>query len=59
MDFVNTYAKAKGISQIVKCYFAKLLGAKVVTPLGRILLTPRDYRRIAIATGNSDMIGEA
>ena len=58
MDFLNTYTKAKGISQTVKCYFAKMLGAKVVTPLGRILLTSEDYRRIATATGNSDMIDE-
>lgn len=56
MDFVATYAKADTISDMIKCYIAKLLGAKVVTPLGRIVLLPKDYYMMAIKTGNADLV---
>ena len=56
MDFVSRYAKAETFKEKVKCFIAKVLGAHVVTPLGRIMLLPKDYNRLAIATGNEDMI---
>ncbi len=56
MNFVQTYAKANSLSDIIKCYVAKILGAKVVTPLGRIVLLPKEYDRLAIITGNADLL---
>ena len=56
MDFINSYAKAKTIRQKVLCFVAKLFNANLVTPLGRIVLLPRDYNKLAIATGNDNMI---
>lgn len=56
MDFVATYAKAETIQDKIKCHIAKCLGAKVVTPMGRILLLPKDYDQKAIETGNADLI---
>lgn len=43
MDFIATYKCATTFSDKVKCWIAKLFGAKVVTPLGRIVLSPKDY----------------
>ena len=56
MDFVQTYAKANSLSDIIKCHVAKILGAKVVSPLGRIVLLPKEYGRLAIITGNADLL---
>lgn len=56
MDFVETYALAKTIQDKIKCHIAKCLGAKVVTPLGRIVLLPKDYYQTAIDTGNEVLI---
>lgn len=46
-DFIRRYAKAESLSDYIKCYIAKVLGAKVVTPLGRIKLLPNDYYALA------------
>lgn len=43
MNFVERYKKADTFQEKCKCLIAKLLGAKVVTPLGRIVLLPSDY----------------
>ena len=55
MDFVSNYTKAKTFRQKVKCFIAKMLGGRVVTPLGRIVLLQKDYAKLAINTGNEDM----
>ena len=56
MDFVSGYAKAETFKEKIKCFIAKMLCGQVVTPLGRIMLLPKDYERLAIATGNEDVI---
>ena len=56
MNFVLSYVKASTLKEKVECFIAKMIGARVVTPLGRIMLLPADYDRLAIATGNEDMI---
>lgn len=56
MNFVLSYVKAKTFKGKVKCFIARMIGGHVVTPLGRIMLLPADYDRLAIATGNEDMI---
>ena len=56
MDFVLSYAKAETFKEKAKCFIAKMLCGHVVTPLGRIMLLPAEYNRLAIATGNEDMI---
>lgn len=55
MDFVARYTNAETFKEKVKCFLAKVLGAHVVTPLGRIMLLPEDYKKLAIETGNSDL----
>lgn len=50
-EFISRYTKAESLSDYVKCYIAKALGAKVVTPLGRIRLLPNDYYDMAISFG--------
>ena len=55
-DFVSTYTKADSISAVIKCYVAKALGGNVVTPLGRIVLLPKDYALLATITGNADLL---
>lgn len=55
-DFVRTYTKAKTFKEKVMCFTAKILRAKVVTPLGRIVLLPKDYNYLAVQTGNEDLI---
>lgn len=52
-EFNSRYTKAETISDCIKCYIAKVLGAKVVTPLGRIRLLPNDYYDMAISFGVS------
>ena len=56
MNFVASYAKAETFKEKAKCFIAKMLCGHVVTPLGRIMLLPKDYNRLAITTGNEDMI---
>lgn len=56
MDFVSSHAKAETFKEKAKCFIAKILCGHVVTPLGRIMLLPKDYNRLAISTGNEDMI---
>lgn len=56
MNFVSRYAKARTFKEKVMCFIAKMLGAHFVTPIGRIMLLPADYDRLAMATGNEDMI---
>ena len=56
MDFVFTYAKAETVSNKIMCYIAKVLRAKVVTPMGRIMLLPKDYEHLAIKTGNECLL---
>ena len=56
MDFVTKYAKANTLRQKAICFVANMLCGYVVTPLGRIMLLPKDYNRLAIETGNEDMI---
>lgn len=56
MDFVSSYVKARTLKEKVKCFIAQMIGGRVVTPLGRIMLLPEDYDRLAIATENEDMI---
>ena len=56
MNFVLNYAKARTFKEKVKCFIAKFIGGHVITPIGRIMLLPEDYDRLAIATGNEDMI---
>ena len=51
-DFVATYKKADNVSSKIKCVIAKFLHAKVVTPLGRIVLLPSDYDSMAKAYGD-------
>lgn len=52
-EFISRYTKAETISDYIKCYIAKALGAKVVTPLGRIKLLPNDYYDMTISFGIS------
>lgn len=52
-EFISRYTKAETISDYIKCYIAKVLRAKVVTPLGRIRLLPNDYYDMAISFGVS------
>ena len=56
MDFVLSYVKAETFKEKVMCFIAQMLGGHVITPIGRIMLLPVDYDRLAIATGNEDMI---
>ena len=56
MNFVVRYTKAKTFKEKAKCFIAKMLCGHVVTPLGRIMLLPADYNRLAMLTGNEDMI---
>ena len=46
MDFISSYKKAETFGEKVMCYVAKILKAKYVTPIGRIILLPADYERI-------------
>lgn len=46
-EFISRYTKAETISDYIKCYIAKALRAKVVTPLGRVKLLPNDYYALA------------
>ena len=46
MDLIATYKKAETFREKLMCYIAKLIGAKYVTPLGRIILLPSDYKTI-------------
>jgi len=46
IEFVERYVKANTFTEKFKCIIAKLLNAKVVTPLGRIVLLPQDYERL-------------
>ena len=46
-EFVVAYKKADCISDKIKCVIARILGAHVVTPLGRIVLLPSDYEDAA------------
>ena len=56
MGFVSSYVKARTFKEKVKCLIARMLCANVVTPLGRIMLLPADYDRLAIATRNEYLI---
>ena len=56
MEFVSSYAKARTFKEKVMCFIAQMLGAHVITPIGRIMLLPADYDKLAIATGNGDII---
>ncbi len=56
MEFVKTYTKARNITSILMCYLAKIIGGTVMSPIGRIVLTPKDYKHMAIITGNGDLI---
>lgn len=56
MDFVFNYVKARTFKEKVMCFIAQMLDGHVITPIGRIMLLPADYNRLAIATGNEDMI---
>jgi len=56
MDFISSYVKAKTFKEKAKCFIARMIGGRVVTPLGRIMLLSADYDRLAIVTGNEDMI---
>lgn len=55
-DFVRTYTKAETLKEKAMCFVAKILRAKVVTPLGRIMLLPKDYNYLAVQTGNECLI---
>lgn len=55
-DFVRTYTKPETLKEKAMCFVAKILRAKVVTPLGRIMLLPKDYNHIAVQTGNEYLI---
>ena len=52
-EFISRYTKADTMADYIKCYIARALGAKVVTPLGRIKLLPNDYYDMAISFGVS------
>ena len=56
MDFVSRFTKAKTFKEKVKCFIAKMLRGYVVTPLGRIMLLPSEYNRLAMVTGNKDLV---
>lgn len=56
MNFIQKYTKAKTFKEKIMCFVAKILGGHIITPLGRIVLLPKDYNKLAIATGNEDMI---
>ncbi len=56
MAFIIRYTKAKTFKEKIMCFIAKVLGAHYVTPLGRIVLLPKDYCRLAILTGNEELI---
>ena len=56
MDFVSSYTKAKTFKEKLMCFIARMLGGHVITPLGRVMLLPADYNRLAITTGNEDII---
>ena len=56
MEFTTRYTKAETFKEKIMCFVAKVLGAHYVTPLGIIILLPKDYRRLAILTGNEDLI---
>lgn len=51
INFVMTYAKAETVKEKAMCLIAKILHAKVVTPLGRIMLLPKDYNDLAVLYG--------
>ena len=55
MEFVSTYKKAENVKEKAMCIIAKLLHAKIVTPLGRIVLLPKDYDSLAIQTKNKNL----
>lgn len=44
--FISTYKRANTIRHKIMCVIAKLTHGKVVTPLGRIVLLPKDYNRM-------------
>ena len=46
-EFIARYDIAETFRQKIKCIIAKLFGTHVVTPLGRIMLLPKDYRALA------------
>jgi len=58
MSFVSNFTKALTVKQKAKCLIAKIFGGHVVTPLGRVMLLPKDYDALAIATGNKDVLSD-
>lgn len=46
MDFIDRYTYAETFKQKAHCVIAKLLRGHVITPLGRIMLLPSDYKKI-------------
>lgn len=43
-EFVIRYKEAETTKEKILCWFARLTHGNVVTPLGRIVLLPQDYK---------------
>lgn len=46
IEFVRHYKEAETITEKIQCFIAKIFKARVVTPLGRIVLLPKDYDQL-------------
>ena len=56
MDFIARYTYAKTFKQKIHCVIAKILHGHVVTPLGRIMLLPSEYRKMEKLYCDMDII---
>lgn len=55
MKEVESYTFAITFMEKAKCSVAKLFGAKVVTPSGRVMLLPEEYVEKAIEENSEDV----
>jgi len=46
LEFELYYKKAETVTEKIQCFIAKIFKARVVTPLGRIVLLPKDYDQL-------------
>ena len=47
MSYIDNYKQANTLSEKILCIIAKLFNRHAVTPLGRVILLPKDYQKVA------------
>lgn len=46
LKFVMMYKEAETVTEKIQCFIAKIIKARVITPLGRIVLLSKDYNQL-------------